>query len=238
MEENGTVNGTSIAQAVLRNLRPCAQFVSIKGYTKKAGSSGRLTDGVSDVVLCLGIDYGKLLDNCRATVEALTDESLLLLSAGKKAYENARKKDSPLVELTLGDLKEARDKVLASLEVSSQPGGHRKANGQEDPYEPLRREDGTTVTGIKVHKETGNVQLWGLLISEKKIQEPEYKPSKTGVQALAKKLIEDETRKGKFRQYVLKAGQFGSVKLEGVEIQNGHFKDIQPLLAEEGQGES
>lgn len=118
-------------------------------------------------------------------------------------YGRAKDKDvKRLTKTTYNEpiLEEARQSVINSLVKPSET----ISDGQKDAYVNL-------IKGLKIHKETGQLYIWGFLRNKQVIAKGEYKVVKSKPLTLAKNEIKKQLSTSKFRQYIITP--------ENVEIQ-------------------
>jgi hypothetical protein len=113
--------------------------------------------------------------------------------------------------------KEAKRLVLSSL------------NGRIDSYKnPLEERDapyvyfkdayGKYIKGIKAHQETGDLYMFGLLVSKEILVPANYKQTNSSSLTLAKEKIERITPVSKFRQFKLIPRSYKEITIENITI--------------------
>ena len=127
------------------------------------------------------------------------------------SVERAYKRDVAILEAmrpTLEGVKaQACDELLASLRESLTVGiGNNSAYTCADVYAPIAR-------GIKVHKESGAVHVFGFGLQKSVIEKGEYKTVRSSEKTLAKNELRKRLKSGKFRQFVL--SEVSEAKMNG-----------------------
>lgn len=113
--------------------------------------------------------------------------------------------------------KEAKRLVLSSL--TSRLDAFRVPLEERDhPYVHFKDANGAYIKGIKAHQETGDLYLFGLLVSKKILVPAKYKPTNSSQLTLAKDRIENGTPVSKFRQFKLIPKSYKEIKVESLII--------------------
>lgn len=108
---------------------------------------------------------------------------------------------------------QACEALIASREKSLEVGiGNNPAYTNADTYVFPKGLD-----GIKVHKETGELYVTGLVQSKVTLEEGEYKVVKSKPLTLAKKEIEKDLPSSKFRTYILR--NIKAVSKKGITVE-------------------
>ncbi len=113
--------------------------------------------------------------------------------------------------------KEAKRLVLSSL--TDRMDAFRIPLEQRDhPYVYFKDANGQYIKGIKAHQETGNLYLYGLLVSKKILVPAKYDPTNSSQLTLAKNRIESGTPVSKFRLFKLMPKSYKEIKVENLTI--------------------
>lgn len=144
--------------------------------------------------------------------------SKIVVILGAKT-ENLYKKDIEILTEMIPNLsglaQEAAMKILKSRNESLLKGiGNNDAYTHKDTYVyPVGLE------GIRVHKETGEVYVNGLVEHKEVIEPGEYKEVKSRPLTIEKKKIEKELPSGRYRMYVLRNIKRAALNGEVLEIE-------------------
>jgi hypothetical protein len=87
-----------------------------------------------------------------------------------------------------------------------------------DAYSRVKDFNGKFIPGIKIHKETGNLHLWGYILGKKVLIKGKYKNVNSKPLTLAKKKLEKLTPMSKFRQFKIVEKNFDRIKCDGILI--------------------
>lgn len=172
------------------NFRRGSQIVSIKNY-KSADNE------ISDFQICFHMSYRNALQ-----------KSLNLVS------EYVPK--SPIEEIAKKEIVESYTNSLNKFN-----GENDREEAVEDPtYEHVKDDNGNYIKGIKVHRETGDLYMYGLLLNKKVVVPVERKPVKSRELTIAKNKIKKSLRLpvDRFRQYVLTKQNFEKITIENCVI--------------------
>jgi hypothetical protein len=117
------------------------------------------------------------------------------------SVENAYKRDLAILRAMRPTLQgvavQACDELIASLTESLTVGiGNNSAYTCADTYAPIAR-------GIKVHKETGELHVFGFGLQKTVIEKGTYKTVRSSEKTIAKNEIRKRLKSGRFRQFVL-----------------------------------
>jgi len=170
-----------------------SQFVAIKGYESKTGEIANYTVNVG-----LSVNNAKQADLKRLLNCMNTD--LLIISEKSKI-------DIKTCQIALTELISAAEKNLSeNIEDRSN-----QSQAQTDTYFNLCK-------GIKMHKDTQNLYIFGQLISKNTIVKGEYKTVNSSPKTMAKKAITKHLNltAGKFREFILP--NISMVKMQGKAI--------------------
>ncbi len=174
----------------------------IEGYTNTHGEKSRL-------VVDISVDY---MDVVRASLEKLEniDPADIVVKTG----------------IELGVCVNALNKVRASLENTIQNGA---GNNENYTHSAENREDGvptyeSVVHGIKLHTESGNLHVQGLLVSKQIITPGEYPVVNSRALTIAQNAIKKELPISNWRQYKLaEDGNFEAIMSNGKTILKEEF---------------
>lgn len=148
-------------------------------------------------------ELAKIVVKLGAKTEDLYNEDMVLLKA---ILESIDPETEPLRF-------EACSKIIASREESLTVGiGKNSAYTHQDTYVyPVG------LAGFRIHKETGEVYVNGLIHNKVTLEEGEYKVVKSRPLTIEKQKIEKDLPSGKFRQYTLRGIQ--KVTMNGVTLE-------------------
>lgn len=138
------------------------------------------------------------------------------------SYENAlRKSIETLVKMDLKEPLEtqARNELISSFTESLRKGASYPALEDRDPtYIYFDDIDGNPVKGIKMHKETGELYLYGLIM-HKRVRMPGCYPAKNQKPAtVAKNKLRYLTPVGKFRSFRINPNQVDLISVEHLSL--------------------
>lgn len=171
-----------------------AKFITIKGY--KSETSGELADH-------------NILTN------------ISVMSAKQKDFETLKSADLEVVtkksakSIALDVFKVALSEMLTSAEKNlSENKEDRTAQSQAQTEAYINLSN-----AIKIHKETGNIHIFGMAMSKNVIVAGTYKQVNSSDKTIAKKEITKslELRGGKFRTFIL--GNVNEVKMNGETLE-------------------
>lgn len=112
----------------------------------------------------------------------------------------------------------AKAELLASYNKSLENGSTEPLEVIGEHYERVLDRDGKPIKGVKVHRETKDLYIFGLAHRKRVYIPGVYKDIKRRPLTIAK----DKLRKGlsveKFRQFVVKPGQVESIKVEHLSL--------------------
>lgn len=135
------------------------------------------------------------------------------------SYENALKNAvktiseyKPIDELET----QAKEELLASWNKTLNKTGSEK---DEDPtYQFITDENGKAVKGIKIHKETGELYLYGLQVSKNVLKPGTYKEVKSKPLTIAKNKLTGLTQLSKFRMFKLNPDQVDMISVGNMTL--------------------
>lgn len=138
------------------------------------------------------------------------------------SYENALKKSiEQLAEMELtGDLeKQARAELLNSFAMSLARGAASPELEERDPtYLYFKNDDGDYVKGVKMHRETFTLYLYGLVVHKRVLLPGMYPTKNKRPLTEAKDKLRYLTRVGKFRSFKMLPWQLDSIQVENVSL--------------------
>lgn len=153
----------------------------------------------------------------RNTYSEIADYSLVF----HFSYENAVKRSLALLqELTPQDaLQElAQESIIDRLKLSAKRLSKSSIEELDDVYEYFVNEDGEYIKGIRSHRKTGVLYLYGL-VNSKRVLMPGYYPDRNETdQALAKRKLYQTLPVSKFRSFILTTNHLNSISVEGLNL--------------------
>lgn len=147
-------------------------------------------DEVSDFGIVFHVDYQKALKRSYDIVAALQTTDLLQ--------------------------KEARRIILSSLIERIEC--KIPIEERDDPYVHFKDGYGNFIKGIKAHKETHDLYMFGFIVSKKVIIPTSYKPVNSSKLTVVKDRMENLTPISKFRQFKLIPKSYREIKIESLII--------------------
>ena len=179
------------ALTFLRNKRTCASFVSINGYTNSKGE-------VSDQQIVVNIDYNRVLIDSLNKLKSINFVEVEI--AGE--IKTLRKGDK--------DFDDTKNKIELSL--------RRSLDNDNEQGHALAQAYDVISKGVKIHKETNEIHIYGRKLKKRVLTEGEYKEIKSRPSTLIRNAIEKQLPKSNWRQFRL-ANNFDSIAIES-EILN------------------
>ena len=138
----------------------------------------------------------------RNSAAEIADYSLVF----NMSYTNALKRSIVTLEaMSLSnDLeRQAREELLASYHKSLTRGEEETIEEREDAYQHFQNDDGSWIKGVKIHRASGELHLYGL-VSQKKVRLPGIYPKvNSRPLTIAKHKLSSLTACGRFRQFKL-----------------------------------
>ena len=141
------------------------------------------------------VDYGQLVEESKEILEKMTDADCAELALGKQGYES-RKKTAALVPVTTEMVIDARDAILAKLDVWNQSQG---SNTKQEHYEALVVNE-TPVNCCRVYvgdkkpEDVGSVYISGVCVDSETLVkgavDPNAKAPRRLVTTVAKSVVE------------------------------------------------
>lgn len=113
---------------------------------------------------------------------------------------------------------QAKEELLASYKKSFDKTNEPAEELVGDHYRRVTDAYGKTIKGIKIHNESNNLHLFGRLVHKQVITPGIYKPSNPRPLTIAKDEIRKNFAVNKFRQFVIKPGQFDSITVEKMTL--------------------
>lgn len=137
------------------------------------------------------------------------------------SYQSALEKSIAALEAIIpsDDLEAtAKSELLASYGKSLDKVKSEPLEVVGDHYDRVLNADGEHIKGIKVHRESGELHLFGLALRKTVLVPGTYKEVKSRPLTIAK----DRLRKGlpveKFRQFIIKPGQVEEIRVENLSV--------------------
>lgn len=151
-----------------------------------------------------------------ATSGELADHTIVF----HMSYGSALERSITMLEAVVpaDDLEaQAKAELLASYQKSLDKVNSEPMETVCDAYDRVTV-DGEHVKGIKIHRETGTLHIFGLAHSKRVITSGTYKEVKSRPLTVAK----DRLRKGlpveRFRQFIVKPGQVDEIRVENLSL--------------------
>jgi len=148
-------------------------FVSIKGYVSKKSDNTEL----QDVIININVPYGTAKEK---DVEFLKGINV----------KDFQKETGTTIGLNI--LEEARTSLIGSLIAPSQS----RSEGQTNAYEKVNGY-------MKIHKETGEVYIFGMKVRKTVKIEGDFGKDTRKVLTIAKDLFRSKMKSTKYRQYIV-----------------------------------
>jgi len=138
------------------------------------------------------------------------------------SYENALKKSiEKLAQLDLQTALEeqARKELLNSFAMSLARGAASPELEERDPtYAYFKGDDGNYIKGVKMHRDTWTIYLYGLVV-HKRVLLPGFYPVKNKRElTVAKDKLRHLTPVGKFRSFKMTPSQVDSISVENLSL--------------------
>ena len=174
-----------------------AKFISVNNYIAKG--SGEIANHVVNV----NISVMNAKQNDLATLKACSDDVI-------QTINDTHNISTETVKLALSEMIASLTKNVSANKADRTA----QSNGQTDAYVTL-------APGVKFHKESGEISLFGQHISKTVIEAGEYADKKkvnSSDKTIAKKVITKELnlRAGKYRNYIL--GRIDQLNISGQAI--------------------
>lgn len=137
------------------------------------------------------------------------------------SYENALKKSLEIVKnyVPSDPLHEtAKEQIISSFESSLEKIRTTEIEEIDDAYERFFDDDGRYIKGVKLHRDTECVHLYGLLREKRVIVQGTYKNVNSRPLTIAKRDIEKLCPVSKFRQFKITPSQVEKIKVEKLEL--------------------
>ena len=114
---------------------------------------------------------------------------------------------------------QAKAELIASYSKSLDRAIHDPVEVVADHYERVIGANGSPIKGIKIHRESGDLHLFGLHLRKTVLVPGVHREVKSKPLTVAK----DRLRKGlpveRFRQFIVKPGTYREIRVEGMTIQ-------------------
>lgn len=137
------------------------------------------------------------------------------------SYQHALEKSIAALEAVIpaDDLEaQAKGELLASYGKSLDKVKSEPLEVVGDHYDRIVLDNGEHLRGVKVHRESGDLHIFGLAMAKKVLTPGTYKEVKSRPLTIAK----DKLRKGlpveRFRQFIVKPGTYEAIRVEGMEV--------------------
>lgn len=177
----------------LSQLRPNATFLTIHNYTNNFGE-------LSDFSICFHVSY----ENAVRRAQSLLRE----FSPGMR--------DTVGRPYTIIDLRRAQDELIQSYEWTLE--GYNPLATSAHSYDPVYLADGSTVPGIKLHRDQDILHLWGFCLHKRIIFPGKYPPDRRTNKTIAKDDLRSMTPLGRFVQFKLTPPKFRSLVVQGITV--------------------
>ena len=135
------------------------------------------------------------------------------------SYSNALKRSiETLKAMSLGNEleRQAREELLASYTKSL--ANPEPIETREDAYMHFMRDDGSFVSGLKLHVASNTLHLYALQVHKKVLMQGMYPKVNSRPLTLAKKKLASLTSVGKFRQFRITPDQVDSIQVQGLSL--------------------
>lgn len=161
------------------------------------------TNELSNQTFVVGADYGNILAN---DLKKLQNFDLACMSHHPQA--EVIKAYGEMVESHVKRLSD--DKTKAEL-LAAGDKTIKASVAQTDAYEPIGN-------GLKIHKETNNLYLYGLCVKKTVLEKGEYKEVKSALKTIIKNEITKKANlsAGKFREVIV--GNVKEIQIQGITI--------------------
>lgn len=113
---------------------------------------------------------------------------------------------------------QAKEELLKSYETSLEKLKTKAQEELEDAYTHFKDDSGNYIKGVKLHKESGTLHLYGLVNSKKVLVPGTYKEVKSKDLTVAKNKISKSLPISRWRQFKISSNQVKSVKVEKLEL--------------------
>lgn len=176
-----------------------AKFIGIRRYTNQKGE-------VADLSVLVNFDYENAVKRDLKTLNELSEKDLNKIV---QTIEHNKGKDNNIIletlKLALSELINSFEKNLTENNKTTQ------SVAQSDAYFHLTK-------GVKLHKETMNVFVYGLLNHKTIHVHGEYPARKKSIKTICKEAIKEycQLRSDKYRQYNI--GNMNELNISGTSI--------------------
>lgn len=137
------------------------------------------------------------------------------------SYENALKKSLELARahVAVSELeKQARNEVIASYEKSLKKMAETPVEEIDDQYQRFIDTDGSYIKGVKVHRDTSELYVYGKAHLKRIITPGIYKKVNSRPLTIAKREIQKLCPASKFRQYKVNPSQLEKIRVENLTL--------------------
>ena len=137
------------------------------------------------------------------------------------SYKNVLERSIALLEemnVAEGVESQAKEELLESFRSSLAKMAVTPVEEINDTYERFFDSEGRHIAGVKMHKEKGDLHLFGLLVKKNVLVEGNYKEVKSRPLTIAKNKLRRSLPVGKWRQFVFSLDKVDSIKVEKMEI--------------------
>lgn len=187
----------SIVEVLFNNINGNS-FVSINNYLSSAGE-------VSNRVIQVGVNRSKRLAADLETLKGF-DVTEVAEKYGKVVADKAKLEMIISLQKVLASEKE-KEVLRAQNDATIN-----RSDAQLDAYYVIQEK------GLKIHKETKDVYVWGYTQSKEVLVEGVYKVVKSQAKTLAKKMITKQANLKDSTFRLFKAGNLAQIKLQGVTL--------------------
>lgn len=125
---------------------------------------------------------------------------------------------------------QAKLEILQSLKNSIDKVKTTPIEEVDDAYHHFADDAGNFVKGVKLHKNTGELHLYGYQIHKEVLIPGVYKKVNSKPLTLAKRAIEKQLPVKKWRQFKLTPEKFREIKVEGIVINSDIHNDLIEVL--------
>lgn len=167
-----------------------AKFIGIRNYVSTS------TGEISNVVVNVNVSYENAVKFDLESLQAIESNDLEIIGKSKG--------------LDLEQVKKAHAELIISFTNKVEGIETNQSKGQKDAYINLGK-------GLRLHKDTLNLYVWGFVQSKEIVKEGEYKKVNSSDKTIAKRVIEKQfCKSAKFRNYNI--GSLESIKVDRSEF--------------------
>jgi len=183
------IKATPIAQAIIDNVKGAiAKSITGVSFASIKNYTSKSSGEIANHLFNLGVDLSTAKQK---DIKMLQELDLTTF---------ATKTDLPTLEI-------ARTELLNSLINPSVA----RSKGQTNAYENI-------TNGIRVHKESGAVHIYGMFVSKEVIKKGEYKSVNSKPKTIAKKELQKLMKSTKFRTFIVNNIETLNLNKESLEI--------------------